>query len=195
MRLGGNGSFPGPRGCPDPRTRLTTVGIHSGIGANQRQLPGAHPVGILRQGLSPTCASKGAGVEEKPHLRNVLQVLLQGLGTGNPSGSAPVIHQELALVRLGQWVRLALVRLSQTTQRSLPQSFPGDPRALDRSHHTFQRSPHHFQTPLRPCRGHPMDRPTGGVPARGDGPSPGGHGARAAPGGLWGRYSIFVSIY
>lgn len=119
MRLGGNGSFPGPRGCPDPRTRLTTVGIHSGIGANQRQLPGAHPVGILRQGLSPTCASKGAGVEEKPHLRNVLQVLLQGLGTGNPSGSAPVIHQELALVRLGM--------LSQTMQRSLPPSFLGDP--------------------------------------------------------------------
>lgn len=66
-------------------------------------------------------------MEEKPRLRNVLQVLLQGLGTGNPSGSAPVIHQELALVRLGQWVRLAPVRLSQTMQRSLLQSFLGDP--------------------------------------------------------------------
>lgn len=66
-----------------------TVGIHSGIGAKQRQLSGIHPVGILRKGLSPICVSSGAAVEVKPHLRKVLQVLLQGLGDRKSFGICP----------------------------------------------------------------------------------------------------------
>lgn len=78
-------------------------------------------------------------------------------------------------------------------------SFPGDPQALERSHHTFQRSLHNFHIPLCPCTGHPGDTYRGCSCPRGWLCSRWIFSrwtrSQSSSRGLWRRYSLFAHIY
>lgn len=146
MRLSGKRTFPDPCGCPDPRTRL---GIHNGIGAahrdsscgNSEERSEPHlcqPWGRCGGKASPEGGPSAAG------------------GTGNPWGCAPVIPQELALVRL-----------RMTTQQSLLEIIPR------RSTSPGQEPPHipeePSQLPNVSMHWAPLETPPEEVPAPGDG--------------------------
>lgn len=167
----------------DPRTRLSAVGVHNGIGASQRQLSGAHPVGILRKGLSPTCVSSGAGVEVKPHLRNVLQVLLQGLGHRKSFGICPSYPPGAGTAQAGNVQPDNTAATPSDHSQEIPKPWR-EATTHSRGASTISTFPcvHALAT---------LETPTEDVPARGDGSapggsSPGGHGARAALGAFGG---------